>query len=132
VGGNGTAGLGVESRPKIRRVELKKYQGFISLGLLIAAWVLLYRAGYWLERGYYHWGYYMLGGGAYLLIDILTVVDRWNKTHDIVYVGLTAIFLIFALLHWVWLFLQGLMAVGWMIAPVVGIHVLDILQEAGV
>lgn len=86
--------------------------------LLLAAWVL-----FALEQLFW-------GGIAFLLLGIWVVVYKWNETHDLVYVVLTAIFFTFTLLQLVWFYPKEILPVGWICLPLVGLIVLEIFHKA--
>jgi len=85
--------------------------------LLLAAWVL-----FALEQLFW-------GGIAFLLLGIWGVADNWNKTHDIIYVVLTAVFFAFILLQLVWFYPRGILPVDWICLPLVGLIVLEIFHK---
>ena len=85
--------------------------------LLLTAWVL-----FALEQ-------ILWGGIAFLLVIIWEVVYKWNKTHNIVYVVLTAVFFVFILLQVVWFYPKEILPVGWICLPLVGLIVLEIFQK---
>lgn len=96
---------------------MKKKWSLCSYLMLLVAGIFFYR------------GMYLLGGVALLLVGVLGIVDRWNKTHEIVYVVSSTSIFIFTLLLMVWLIPKGIVTVGWICIPLVGLIVLEIFYK---